>query len=115
MWTLYFLNVLFSLEPVFDFVVFLSIVMIALGCMGAIFDDEIGQMFHRQLRKSIIVGLICFALTALIPSKKEAFTIYMIPKIVNNQQIKELPENALKYLNTYFKEEIKEFTKEEEK
>jgi hypothetical protein len=35
----------------------------------------------------------------LIPSSKQAAAIYLVPKIANNEQVKQLPNNAVSLLN----------------
>jgi len=42
------------------------------------------------------------------PSFKEQAFIYLAPKIVNNEQVKKIPENALKILNTKMEQYLDE-------
>lgn len=48
------------------------------------------------------------ALTALTPTSKQMACIYIIPKIVNNETIQQLPENILKLLNNYLEDLLKD-------
>lgn len=49
----------------------------------------------------IIIGAIG---VTFIPSTKQAIAIITIPKIVNNEQIQEMPDNALRLINQKLKE-----------
>lgn len=58
----------------------------------------------------ILLGLSCF-----IPSTKEVAAIYLIPKIVNNEQIQKLPNNTALFLNKKLEQWIDKMTNEEKK
>lgn len=74
-------------------------------------DDEksnLQKTYTQNLSKfSMILILISF-ISVLLPSTKEAIAIYMVPKIVNNEQIQKLPDNTLKLFNTKLEQWIKE-------
>lgn len=108
MWFLYWLNVMFSFADVIALPIIVNIVLIILGIIGKCVDDDVGKKFANYLKSSIITLCVCILISVLIPSKKEAIAIYMIPKVVNNEQVMQLPENAVKYLNVLFKKEIEE-------
>lgn len=111
MWTLYLLNVAFSISHFLVLPIIASACLVLLGVIGKIVDDNIGKIFNSYMKPAMITLVICVLFAVLIPTKKEALAIYMIPKIINNQQMQELPDNALKYLNVFFKKEISEITK----
>jgi hypothetical protein len=67
------------------------------------------------LLKTIIIvwiASILFVLATLfVPTTKEMAAIIVVPKIVNNEQVKELPENVLDLANEWIKskkEELKD-------
>ena len=52
---------------------------------------------------------IIFALTALFtPTTKEMAAIIVVPKIINNEQVKELPDNVLDLANEWIKSKKEE-------
>ena len=110
MWTLYLLNVLFDLSQVIIIPIFFSGFLVAFGVVGKFVDEDIYQCVADYMKTALITLIVCVSVLILIPSKKEALAIYIIPKVLNNQQVQELPENALKYLNVFFKKEIAEIT-----
>lgn len=65
-------------------------------------NEEKHPRYLRMLYFAIGVGLSSLVILSFIPSTKEAVAIYMIPKIVNNEQVQKLPDNAMKFLNEKF-------------
>jgi hypothetical protein len=63
-----------------------------------------------NLKKAFIMTLIAALfftfLYGAVPNMKEAAVIYLVPKIMNNENIKEMPNNFAEMLN----EKIKEWT-----
>jgi hypothetical protein len=88
----------------------------ALMCM--LFGElEEGSVWH--FRKSIItlisLVVVFSLLRVFLPSTKEAVAIYMVPKIVNNEQVQKLPDNAMKFLNTKLESWISEMGEKQKK
>ena len=52
------------------------------------------------------IGLVLLIFAALIPSSKTLAAMYLVPKIANNEQIAQLPENAAKLMNAKMQEWI---------
>ena len=67
------------------------------------------------LKKTIIVWLLLAIPTIIVPSTKEACAIYLLPKIVNNEQIQKIPNNFANLLNAKIEEWIKETISDEKK
>ena len=69
-----------------------------------------------SLRKtSITVAVLAFCIfitgilgRTFIPNTKQMIAIITIPKIINNEQIQDMPDNALKLINKKLKEWAKE-------
>lgn len=70
------------------------------------FGDDITLM-KKILKISTPIVLFFTLLALFVPSSKEAAAIYLIPKIANNEQVQQLPENAMKVLNLKLQEWIK--------
>ena len=65
--------------------------------------------------KTILVGFILSLMVAVfIPSTKEYVAIYLIPKIVNNEQVQQIPEKAMNILNSKLNEWITDQHKKKE-
>lgn len=59
----------------------------------------------KIFRKIVISCAIIATAGALVPNSKELAAIYLIPKIVNNEQAQQLPDNLLKLVNDWAKEQ----------
>jgi len=96
----------------------LLIALIGVVMTYPIWSDEVEEENKIKLWKSVKVSFIIFcflaAITAFLPTTKEAVAIYMIPKIANNEQVQKLPDNAMKFLNGKFEEWIKDMEKKGE-
>lgn len=53
-------------------------------------------------------------LTMFAPTSKQMAVIYIVPKIVNNQTVQELPSHLMKLLDNYIKSLTKDDDKKEE-
>ena len=54
--------------------------------------------------KGFVFFLVLFIFTQLIPNSKTLIAMTMIPPVINNEQVQELPENVLDFINDYLKE-----------
>ena len=66
---------------------------------------------HRLIRKVWIpISIIPIFVLLLVatPSTKEAIAIYAIPKIANNQNVQQIPENFAKLINEKLQEWMKD-------
>lgn len=57
--------------------------------------DEIKKPFIKYLT----IWLCVFFFGMLIPNSKEIAAMYLLPKVVNNEEVQKPPTNALKLLN----------------
>ena len=90
----------------------------AIGCLALFFmfriqdidsytNDREKDMFRRASSKSFKGFVLCLALfifTQLIPSSKTLIAMATIPPVINNEQVQELPENVLGFINDYLKD-----------
>lgn len=67
----------------------------------------------KALKISIVVLAVSGLLTLFVPSKKVMIQMLVIPPIVNNEAVQELPQNILDFVNDYLKE-AKESLKEKD-
>lgn len=113
-WTIYWITRLDAIRGLSNTVFIIgAILLCVLMCITPIIIDVWGEKDKRKiiLRAirigigSVCVGVACLTFT---PSTKEAAAIYLIPKIVNNEQVQQVPENALRLLNIKLEEWIQD-------
>lgn len=79
------------------------------------YEKKICKQWFRPFTAVTIMGVVFMAISIFIPTTKEVAAIYMIPKIVNNEKIQKLPDNAVNFLNKKFEEWIDGMVKKEKK
>lgn len=52
----------------------------------------------------IIALFISSSIQLIVPTTKEAAVIYLLPKIINNEEVQKIPDNIFKLLNTKMEE-----------
>lgn len=90
---------------------FFIITAIILGCsaFAVVFYSIVEEEWERTktIFTRIVIGMfISILLACLTPNTKEVFTIYLVPKIANNEQVKRIPDNVLKFVNEYLEEKL---------
>jgi len=78
-------------------------------------DDEAKTIAKCVLKFALPIFFVGLLIVTFIPNTKEIAAIYLIPKIVNNEEVKAVPDNALKLLNLKMEEWIEETVGEGEK
>lgn len=97
---------------VFSVLSFMGMITTSLLALTMVYDwSDIKKYFKLCAGVFIITSLIGL----MVPTSKEAAAIYLIPKIVNNEQVQKVPENALKLLNTKMEQWINDMGKEDKK
>lgn len=107
--TLYWLIVLSKIPVIAYIVLPLVTVFGVILFVNKITDDEldINDWIERNNIKTwaVCLGVISLLITIFVPSKKELIVIYgggaILEYIQDNPQVKELPDNVVKYLNDY--------------
>lgn len=115
---LYWINVLGSISDLLSFLKFIS------GFFGVFFlianfvimmddkNDENKKPLGRCLKYSAIIFTICCVGNIFIPNKNDLYVIYGVGNVIDyckkNDDLKELPDNAVKALNIYLENNIKE-------
>ena len=106
---IYFFGLLLNLKDMFDdlmfFLVFSSLLLIILVPM--VYDFNITAL--KPVAKNlgiIIISAIAFCIIGkgLSPTKEIATAMFVVPPVVNNQQVQEIPENVLDFVNGWLKE-----------
>ena len=62
------------------------------------------ELWSRKFFKFFVVFAIIFTSSIFVPNSKTLIAMTMIPPVINNEQVQELPENVLGFINDYLKE-----------
>ena len=90
----------------------------SIGCLALFFmfraqdtdpytSEKEKETFRRTTSKcfkGFIMFLALFTFTQLIPNSKTLIAMATIPPVINNEQVQELPENVLGFINDYLKD-----------
>jgi hypothetical protein len=103
-WMMYLITRASSINSVFECIGVISgvAVVVALAILFAVVGDPDASDLSwgkKIVKIGVIVFLISSILSCLVPTTPELAAIYLIPKIVNNEQCQKVPENALRFLN----------------
>lgn len=74
-------------------------------------EDIIGWKWYRGLAITAIISILSFV---AVPSTKEAVAIWLVPKVVNNEDVQGSISKLPKFANKYLEEQLKEYTEGEE-
>lgn len=125
-WIIYWIGVLDSLNAFWVwFVVVSTIAAIILGITAAVMIAEeygeivtdpserlkMGRSCLKWAKISIMIAVLGGFLKIFTPEKETLIAMYIIPKIAVNEQIQELPDNILEFINTWVKEQTEDLKK----
>ena len=116
---LYWINVLGALSNistlfcmVFGIATIICFVWTIAGAIDENVDEKIHQISKKCLKYFAILLSIFLTINIFVPNKNDLYVIYGIGNVVDyckkNDGMKELPDNAIKALNLYLKNNIKE-------
>lgn len=64
------------------------------------YTDSIAKWFKRA-----IITFVCLLLTCILaPTKEIATAMFVVPPVVNNEKVQEIPQNVLDFVNGWLKE-----------
>jgi hypothetical protein len=99
-WLIYFIGIADRVGGVFAFISIASIMALAVGI--GILSDSNNSL--KALKIPFIIAIICGLIAIFTPSSKTVAAMVVIPPIVNNEQLQELPNNVLEFINEYLKD-----------
>lgn len=90
----------------------------SVGCLGIFFilkiqtiseytDTKEREIYNKLSSKSFKGFVLLFSLviiSQLIPNSKTFIAMVAIPPVIHNEQVQQLPENVLGFINDYLKE-----------
>ena len=63
------------------------------------YTDSIAKWFKRA-----VITFVCLLLTCVFaPTKEIAAAMFVVPPVVNNEKVQELPQNVLDFVNGWLK------------
>ena len=65
---------------------------------------EFNQYTIRWFKRLVVVLICLVLLRGVAPSKEIVAAMLIVPPVVNNEKIQELPENVLDFVNSWLKE-----------
>jgi len=92
----------------FFFVLAVILFIVMFPVCAWILDDDANALpkVISMIKKGIFVVACLLFMGGLIPNTKQAVVIYMLPKIVNNEQVQRIPD----VFNQYMKDWLDSFT-----
>lgn len=72
--------------------------------------DEYIEVFNR-IKHLFIIPIFFAILAGFTPNSRTIAAMYLVPKLINNEQVNQFPDKALKLLNNKLDEWIQEGTK----
>lgn len=116
-WDIYLLTRLDSLLSFAQGLCVLTIIGLIVCLVGSLVSclcaDEMAEGIPKKWRKAfwIVLPITIFInfVEITIPSTKTVVAMWGIPKIVNNEELQQIPSNATKFINSQLKEWIEEY------
>jgi len=62
----------------------------------------------KKANKLLIPVFVLFTIATFLPNTREAATIYIAPKIINNKQVKKMPDKLVTLANAWMDEKLKD-------
>jgi len=78
--------------------ILVSVIWITWFMVSAINEEELNSKFVKKHLCRIWIPILLFLLAILTPNLKEMAAIYLIPKVVNNEQVQQIPQKGLELL-----------------
>ena len=95
--TVYLMIVLSNISKLAIVLSIFAVVFAVLLCAVPYIEDDIDTIDWKMVILSVRIAVAFIILSIIIPSKQDLIAIYVIPKIVNNEILVELPD----YIKTF--------------
>lgn len=99
-WLIYFIGIADRISGVFTCISIALCICCVILFIGVVEE----QMDINILKKSFIAAVLCGLIAIFTPSSKTVAAMVVIPPVLNNEQVQELPNNVLEFINEYLKD-----------
>lgn len=111
-WLIYWIDVIHSICVLGNIMVFVSLVFIAVS--GFVYDGKSAAEWKKAVTFLLWPLCIGVVICVFVPSKTVMMQMLILPPVVNNEQVQELPSNVLEYVNNWLEEANKELKEKKE-
>jgi len=84
--------------------------LVFLGILWITEPDNPFIDIKKFTKRAFISLIICLSLCVIIPNEREFAFIYVVPKLVKNEKITNIPDKILDIANLYIDNKLKELT-----
>lgn len=115
---IYLFGLLFNLRDIFNDIGFFTAVstLLLIIAVPILYDFKEEKITPVAKKLGIIISItfaLCIVGKNLSPTKEIATAMFVVPPVVNNEKIQEIPDNVLDFVNGWLKENApKEHSKE---
>lgn len=108
-WLIYWIDVIHSICVLGNIMLFGSLIFIAVS--GFVYDGKPTAEWKKAVTFLLWPLCIGVVICVFVPSKTVMMQMLILPPVVNNEQVQQLPSNVLEYVNNWLEEanaELKE-------
>lgn len=112
---IYLIGVIDEIGACFVFLLIFLGLFIVIGTIYLVVNDSFKiaaeeKKLKDKIKTSIIYFIIILTFTSFIPNSKTIAAMYLVPKLINNEELKKIPDKALTLINGKFDEWINNLT-----
>ena len=94
----------------FSLIVVLILLSIFYGVSRMDRHDDVAEKCLQGVKKTLLPAIVFVLLAVAVPTQKEAAAIYLIPKLVNNEQVQDIAGKSLDILTLKLNEWVADLT-----
>lgn len=110
-WLIYWIDVIHSICVLGNILVAVGLVLLSAACMAQIDPKNTNGTVNEVWKVLLCLLGVGAAICVFVPSKTVMMQMLILPPVVNNEQVQQLPSNVLEYVNNWLEEanaELKE-------
>lgn len=92
-----------------------SVVSVLMAIVATFREDDSAFDLRRIAKYIVGVFFVLGTISVFVPTTKEMVAIYVVPAIANNEQVRSIPDTALKLADEYLKQKLDELVGEKHK
>lgn len=117
MWLMYFVLMLSNIQAASVVACILTIILLVIWRIAAwrqfddssedVEDKKIYRATCKKIKLWCMIPVILFVASTFIPDTQTAAALYVLPKIINNKQVRKMPDKLVTLANSWMDEQIK--------